>query len=297
VCRVPSNQVQRLLFAAAAIPIAIGVVYWGGLPLALLVGLIGGLGAAELVSLARKQGLEPLGGLAISLSVVVPLTVWLGYGGSVIVFWGLDWTAAIPSPWFGLAGATLLVLTATLALRSPDRRPLGAAAVTVLAPIYCGMLPSFLLGIRYATGPNRSWPATWAVFFPLAITWICDTAAMYAGKTIGGPKLSPVVSPGKTRSGAVAGFLGGIVAAVVYNRVALAPSGFTVSDLQAAGVGAALSVIAQVGDLAESLFKREVGVKDSSGLIPGHGGVLDRFDSLYFVVPVAAMLYRVLGVV
>jgi len=294
---VPSNQVQRLLFAAFAIPAAVGLVYWGGLPLALLVAAIAGLGARELVALARRQGLEPLGGIAIGLSVVVPPAVWLSYGGQPIVLGAIDWAAAAPSPWFGLAGTVLLVLTATLAARAPSERPLGVAAVTLLAPLYCGVLPSFLLGVRYAIGPERSWPATWAVFFPLAITWICDTAAMYGGKLIGGPKLSPVVSPGKTRSGAISGLVGGILAAVIYNRVALEPSGFSIGDLAAAAVGAVLSVVAQVGDLAESLFKREVGVKDSSGLIPGHGGVLDRFDSLYFVVPVGAMLYRLLGVV
>jgi phosphatidate cytidylyltransferase len=133
------------------------------------------------------------------------------------------------------------------------------------------------------------------VFFPLVVTWICDSAAMYAGKSIGGPKLAPTVSPGKTRSGSVAGLVGGVLAAVIFNRVAMIPSGFSISDLQAVGFGAVLSVAAQVGDLAESLFKREAGVKDSSHLIPGHGGVLDRFDALYFVVPVAAMLYRLFG--
>ena len=73
--------------------------------------------------------------------------------------------------------------------------------------------------------------------------------------------------------------------------------GFTVTDLEAVIFGAVLSVAAQIGDLAESLFKREAGIKDSSGLIPGHGGILDRFDALYFVVPIAAMLYRAFGLI
>src|SRR5690606_24807151 len=126
----------------------------------------------------------------------------------------------------------------------------SVAAISLLAPLYCAVLPSFLLGIRYATGPERSWPATWAVFFPLAITWICDSAAMYAGKAIGGPKLAPVVSPGKTRAGSIAGVIGGIVAAVAFNRLALIPSGFTLSDLAAAIIGLVLALAAQVGDLA-----------------------------------------------
>jgi phosphatidate cytidylyltransferase len=75
-----------------------------------------------------------------------------------------------------------------------------------------------------------------------------------------------------------------------------APAGRPIPLVQAVAFGVVLSFVGQVGDLAESLFKREVGVKDSSALIPGHGGVLDRFDSLYFVVPVAAALYRLFGI-
>jgi phosphatidate cytidylyltransferase len=184
-----------------------------------------------------------------------------------------------------------------LFLRKPNEHPLAVAGVTIMAPLYCAVLPSFLLGIRFATGPVRNWPATWAVFFPLAVTWVCDTIAMWVGKSVKGPKLAPVVSPGKTRSGSVGGLVGGVLAAVIFNRVAMGPSGFSVTDAQAVIFGLVLSVAAQIGDLAESLFKREVGIKDSSGLIPGHGGVLDRFDSLYFVVPISAMLYRLLGLI
>lgn len=292
-----SNNVQRVLFAVIAIPIAIGVVFYGGLPLAALIAVIAGLGAHELVGIARRKGIEPLWRHALVLSALVPLGVWIAYGGTPVRLGGLVFSDLLPSPWYALAGTLIWILTAVLIRRSPDQRPLGAASVTLLAPLYCAVLPSFLLGIRYATGPERNWPATWAVFFPLAVTWVCDTAAMYGGKLIGGPKLAPVISPGKTRSGSIAGIVGGVIAAVVYNRLAMTPSGFSVTDLEAVVIGVVLSVAAQVGDLAESLFKREAGVKDSSGLIPGHGGVLDRFDALYFVVPISAMLYRLLGVV
>jgi phosphatidate cytidylyltransferase len=292
-----SNNLKRVLVAVIAIPFAIGFVYWGGVVLAGLIAVIAGLGAHELVSMARRQGIEPLWRHALVISVLTPIGVWLSYGGAIATWGGIDWASLLPSPWFVLAGVVIWVLTATLMRRGPTDHPLGAASVTILAPLYCAVLPSFLLGIRYATGPDRSWPATWAVFFPLAVTWICDTAAMYAGKLIGGPRLAPIVSPGKTRSGSIAGLLGGVTAAIVFNRVAMIPSGFTISDVEAAGFGVALSVAAQAGDLAESLFKREAGIKDSSGLIPGHGGILDRFDALYFVVPIAAMLYRLFGVI
>src|SRR5216117_598917 len=117
-----------------------------------------------------------------------------------------------------------------------------------------------------------------------------------AGTLIGGPKLTPVLSPHKTWAGAVGGVVGGLIAALLYGPLVLNRLGLQLSVLQLVTVGAVVAVSAQVGDVAESLFKREAGVKDSSSLIPGHGGVLDRLDSLYFVLPTTAGLLRLFGI-
>jgi phosphatidate cytidylyltransferase len=294
-----SNSLTRVLVAVVAIPLAIAVVFQGGLALGLLVAALAVLGAGELLALARHQGVRPLPWVALPAAALFPLGVWAlyGTGAGPLRLGQLNLAAAVPSAWYLVALLTLLVLAATLAARAPTERPLASAAITLLAPLHCGALPAMLLGIRYAIGPDRHWPATWAVFFPLAVTWVCDSAAMYGGRTFGGPRLAPVVSPGKTRSGAVAGLAGGVAAALAFNALALVPSGFTVPAWQAGLAGLVLAAVAQAGDLAESLFKREAGVKDSGHLIPGHGGVLDRLDSLYFVIPVAAVLYRLLGLI
>jgi phosphatidate cytidylyltransferase len=126
---------------------------------------------------------------------------------------------------------------------------------------------------------------------------MCDTAAMLAGRAIGGPKLAPVVSPGKTRSGAIAGVVGGVAIGALYAALVFPRAGIAIGIVSASLLAFVLSIIGQVGDLAESLLKREAGVKDSSALIPGHGGVLDRLDSLYFVIPVAAAGYLLLGII
>jgi phosphatidate cytidylyltransferase len=143
----------------------------------------------------------------------------------------------------------------------------------------------------------RSWAGAWLVFFPLVVTWVCDTAAMFGGRIFGGPKLAPTVSPGKTRSGTAIGVVGALAVAPLFSGWIFPRVGVEISPWQALAVAGVLSVAGQVGDLAESLIKREAGVKDSSRLIPGHGGVLDRLDSLYFVVPVTAAMYRYFEVI
>jgi phosphatidate cytidylyltransferase len=134
------------------------------------------------------------------------------------------------------------------------------------------------------------------VVLPLVVTWICDTCAMAAGSLFGGPKLAPVLSPRKTWAGAVGGLVGGLAAALAYGPLVLDRVALRLGVLQLVTVGLVVVAAAQVGDVAESLFKREVGVKDSSSIIPGHGGVLDRLDSLYFVLPLTAGLFRLFGV-
>lgn len=198
---------------------------------------------------------------------------------------------------YAIAVWLIVALTWALVARGPEQRPLSAVGLLVLAAAYTVGLPSFLLAIRHGQHGGQSWAGTWLVFFPLAVTWVCDSAAMFAGRAIGGPKLAPVVSPGKTWAGGIAGVIGGVAVAplfacLIFPRVGLAP--MWPELLAIAGV---LAIVGQVGDLAESLFKREAGVKDSSHLIPGHGGVLDRFDSLYFVIPAAAALYRFVGLI
>jgi phosphatidate cytidylyltransferase len=284
-----SNLVQRIGFAAVAIPLALGVVWLGGLPLVALICVAGALGTRELFHFAEVKGIRPLRGPGFATAVMIPGLVWLAMESPTA-------GASIAADWPILAALWLILLLSwNLAVRGVDDRPLGAMALTVFGPLYCAALPAFLIGIRHAEHGTRSWSGTVLVFFPLVVTWICDTAAMFVGKAVGGPKLSPRISPGKTRSGGVGGLLGAVVASVLWNQFALAPFGVAIALWQAVVFGAVLGIIGQIGDLVESQFKREAGLKDSSALIPGHGGVLDRFDSLYFVLPVSAALLHWFG--
>ena len=288
---IDGNLARRVGFAAVAIPLALLIVWNGGVPLVGLLAVAGALGARELFDLASRVGIQALRvyGL-LSAAAFAPLA----YAAMV----SSGFHTALAGSWpYGAAAWVLALLTGVLVVRSPGDRPMLAAGVTLLGVCYTGGLPAFLLAIRHTQYPVRSWTGAWLVFFPLVVTWVCDTAAMFAGRSLGGPKLAPTVSPGKTWSGSTAGLIGGILIAPVFGVGVFPRVGLHIPVWQLAAIAATLSVIGQVGDLAESLFKREAGVKDSSHLIPGHGGVLDRFDSLYFVIPAAAVMYRAFGVI
>jgi phosphatidate cytidylyltransferase len=286
-----SDDVRRVVFAAVAIPLAFLLVWYGGIPLVLLIATAAALGARELFGLAERQQVRPavVPGL-VSAAALAPLTYAALVSPSAAALTAAVWPYAAALWLIGL-------LTWALAARSPGDRPMEAVGVTLLAVLYTGALPVFLLVIRHAQLPVRSWAGVWLVFFPLIVTWVCDSAAMYGGRSFGGPKLAPTVSPGKTRSGAVSGVIGGLAVAPLFAALVFPRVGVDVGVWELVTIAGILAVVGQVGDLAESLFKRQAGVKDSSGLIPGHGGVLDRLDSLYFVIPVAAMLYRAFGVI
>jgi phosphatidate cytidylyltransferase len=282
-----SNLTKRIAFAVVAIPAALGVVYWGGWPLVAVVVAAGVLGARELFGFGTRLGINPLTRTGLLSAALLPVLVYLGLT-SVPALVGAGWL--LGGLW------VVLLLTVALARRAPAEHPLASTAITAFAVLYPAGLASFLLSIRHLKFPQQSWAGAWLVFFPLVVTWVCDTAAMFAGKAIGGPKLWPAISPGKTWSGSIAGVIFAMITVPVLNLTVLDRLGIALPLGQGVLFGLALGIIGQVGDLAESLYKREVGVKDSSDLIPGHGGVLDRFDSLYFVLPASAALYRLFGV-
>ncbi|MBA3894436.1 MAG: phosphatidate cytidylyltransferase [Gemmatimonadales bacterium] len=286
-----SELVRRIGFAVVAIPLALLIIWYGGLPLAVLLALVGALGSGELFRLAELGGVRPARLLGMATAAAVPLLAHLVLTRPAVAAAVADLGLHVAALWL------LLLLTWALAARPAAARPLEAVSVTLLGVAYTGGLPAFLLLIRHGQLPQRSWAGAWLVFFPLVVTWVCDTAAMFGGRALGGPKLAPTVSPGKTRSGATAGVIGALAVAPVFSAWIFPRVGIDMRLWQAVVVAAALSVVGQVGDLAESLFKRQAGVKDSSHLIPGHGGVLDRLDSLYFVVPAAAAMYRFFGVI
>jgi phosphatidate cytidylyltransferase len=290
---VSSNLARRIAFAAVAIPTVLVVAYAGRWAFAALLSVAAALGARELYGFARAQGIEPLGRTGMIGAALTPLAV------GVTLFAPGEAANLIRGGYLFLV-YVFVVLVAALARRGPAGRPLTAVAVTLFGVVYAGWLLSFALDLRHPLPGLFAQDARVGMallFYPLVLTWIGDTLAMAGGMSFGGPKLAPLVSPSKTWSGGISGFLGTMAVSVIYAATVFPRAGVAVSLAEALVFGAVISIAGQVGDVAESLFKREVGVKDSSALLPGHGGILDRLDSLYFVMPVTALLYRLAGVV
>jgi phosphatidate cytidylyltransferase len=255
---------KRVASALVLLPLAVACLWVGGWAWGLLI-LLG------LVVLAwewtRLTGGEPRGPEGLMLQAAVLGATGLTLAGQME--WALAWLA-------GTALATSL---------RADRPAVGRFWLPG-GILYLGLAGVALAALRLAPGP-----AGFAnVLFVLLVVWASDVGAYLAGRSLGGPKLAPAISPGKTRSGAA----GGLLAAALVGGLGaqlLAPGGLTLALALALG----LSSASQLGDLFESWVKRQFRVKDASGLIPGHGGLLDRVDGLLVAAPVAALLGLALG--
>lgn len=270
---------KRLLVALVLIPIVIGAIWAGGPALVTLLTVASGLAAWEFFRLANVRGSRPLSGAGIVMSALIPVMVHARFLGL--------WVPSVPL----VATAIPLLLAAVLFARGVTGGPMAAAGTTLLGVLYTGGMLSFAYALRYHDYVIDAKGGTILVLLPVVVTWLNDTGAYFAGRAFGKRKLMPSVSPKKTWAGAYGAVIASVLTTWLFAAYVLPPvAQLSMRPLGVIVVGVALSVAAQVGDLAESMLKREAGVKDSSTLIPGHGGVLDRVDSLLFTLPVGYVL-------
>ena len=209
------------------------------------------------------------------------------------VLWGLliVLAAQLADPWFDylphliLAGGILLAIP-WLVVNLKIEGSLSRWLYWVAGPVYIGFLLSHALLMREMAGPadlGRNW-----LLFSLVVVFATDTGAFFTGRLIGRHRMAPTISPGKTWEGAFGGFLWAIVVALLLGYFLE----LSVPIWQAATIGAVIGIIAQIGDLLESRLKRASGVKDAGSLLPGHGGVLDRADSIVLALPAVYYLVK-----
>ncbi len=257
------GRFTREITSIIAGPLLVFIIGWThGLVMAALVGLVAVLGLWEFLVMGEKKGL-PVQKILSTLLLLFLLANFLLPGLSVEI---------------GVFAVLLLIPMAYVFSNSDLAEALPASAVCVLGILYIGLLSGALIRLRLDFEPFGSE----LIFFLLLVVWSGDTFAYYTGKKFGRTKLLPRVSPKKTVEGMMGGVAGSLVAATVIHF-----SFFGEFPLVHALICASLlSLSGVVGDLAESAWKRSAAVKDSGSLIPGHGGILDRLDSILFTAPV-----------
>ena len=251
----------RLASAAVVIPI-LALLIWAGPPLfSLVMAALAGVGAWEVCRLARNRDRRPVAPVAITWSIAF---VALGH------VLAEDWSPRDTSRAMVAIVATAYVFWQ--ARRARGRVGLANWRITAGAARYPGGLLAFAPLLR-GLDQGTEW-----VFLLVLVTFATDTSAFLVGRLAGKTPLAPSISPGKTREGAVGGLVGAVIASVALASI----MGLATSVLSALLLGLLMGVAGQLGDLAESRIKRWAEAKDSGKLIPGHGGVLDRLDSIVF---------------
>lgn len=253
-----SNLQLRVVSAIVLAVIVLALTWLGDLAFQVLACAVGGLILYEWCAMSRPASSGTNQMLAAAALALVALAIVLGFPALHVLFvWCVGLAATI-------AEATL---------RRQRQWPAGGLA-------YAGLS---MISLAYLRGSDAA--GLLAILFLFAVVWATDILAYFVGRAVGGPKLAPAISPGKTQSGALGGAVGGILAGIVLAEVAGLGSIWLL-----AVVALVLSIVAQAGDLFESWVKRQHGAKDSSALIPGHGGVMDRVDGL---VAAALALYLI----
>lgn len=275
---------KRVGVALVGIPLAMGLAYLGGYWFAGFLAILAALAAREFFAMNRSRGVPSFAGVGAFLSLAIVLIAAASVGSDNIEL-------AIAAVILVMLMGTPAVLVAPL-----ESRPTTAIAVTLFGALYTGGLLAFAVWLRAIEGGGTGPREAGILFLPVSVIWLADTAAYFTGRALGRHRLAPTISPAKTWEGAVAGTAAAIGGAMLYVELTRSLVEWTMSAVELAGLGFGVAIAGQAGDLVESKFKRDCGVKDSSGLLPGHGGVLDRLDSLLFVFPIAFAYLTVVGV-
>lgn len=263
-------MLSRIIVAIIGIPILVGILYFGGLPLLLFTNIIVGIGSYEFYKMVEASGRKPYSKLGILLSLVVPNAIYMGIDVlAILVF------------------CTLLLITIRVLNVEVENSSIDIGT-TLLGIIYVGCLFSHVLLINNLENGGK-WLLTAQI-----MVWVCDSFAYFIGMSIGRKFFSRgfnPISPKKSIEGSIGGTICTVITLYLLDKLfSLVAGGLGVINILILGIF--ISLVAQIGDLGESMFKREFKIKDSGTLLKGHGGILDRFDSMLFVAPVMYYLLK-----
>jgi phosphatidate cytidylyltransferase len=264
----------RVASGFVAVPLLLSIAYLGNPVYGVFIAAATTYAALEVRFMLRKGGYTPVDGLLVGLAGGLPLVTFLAQ----------VWPAA-PDPELVLTVA--LILSLAWLVIHPSERALVDWGVSLSLALYLGGFMLFYMPLR---AQPSVFPGFWVMAL-LILSWVCDSSAFFVGRAYGRTRLAPSISPNKSVEGALAGLVApGLVGLILAPFLGLPP-------LVLGGYGLVIAVGTIVGDLIESMLKRQTGVKDSGVLIPGHGGLLDRMDSLLLCAPLAVLYLRALAAV
>ncbi len=268
------SALKRIIISIIFLPCMLIIARRGGIYFLIMVEIVILAGIWEFYRMVEQKGLKPFKFIGMAAGLLIPVLYFFRSQDSVNV----------------LLSVVFIVITAAELCRKSIENPIYHISVNMMGVIYVGWLGSHLMLLRelpVIKGMDYSDGFLFVVLV-FILTWAYDTGAYAVGKIIGKHRLVPGISPGKTIEGTVGGVALALIAVLIARKYFLT----FLNPWQAGFLAVLASVVGQLGDLAESLIKRDVKVKDSSMAIPGHGGILDRFDSMLFNAPVIYYLLR-----
>ena len=255
-------MLKRILTALWGIPLILWYIYLGDQVFFILVEIIACFGLYEFYNLLEKKGHKTL-----KLEGMIAGFLYL-----LFLYLETRWAMRIFLP--------LLILSILIYELIKKEHSIIEISLTFLGFFYIPLLLGYLIVLRNLPLGKQ------LTYLIILITWISDSAAFFVGKFFGKHKLAPSISPNKTIEGSLAAIISSAIVALIFGGI------YYERYFLPAILGVTLGIMGQLGDLVESMLKREIGTKDSSSLLPGHGGILDRFDSLMFIAPTTYyMLY------
>lgn len=269
---------MRYISAAVGMPVGLGSCLFSPTLFAALATVLITIGMVEFYAMARTRGMAPHSIIGATCSIAICLLAWIGRPLDLL---------------YSLAACTIIVCTFAMARTARDA--IANISVTVFGIVYVGWLCSHIISLRMLPldggDANTNFGGAGYVIMLLMLLWLGDGGAFFVWTAWGKHKLIPSVSPGKTVEGAIGGLVLTLIGSMLIRDAGLMLDGFNVALFPSFSVGrylligAGVAVSGQVGDLCESYLKRDAGLKDTGNLLPGHGGFLDRFDSLAFAAP------------
>lgn len=257
-------MINRILVALFGIPILMFIYYSGGIYLLGLTNIIIGIGIYEFYKMSENIGIRPYKNIGLLVGILLP---------NIIYFKGLDF---VPS----LLIVFLILILGTRVINNQVENTSKDIGTTVLGLVYVSLMFSHILLFKNL---ENGWK--WLIATQIMV-WLCDSAAYFVGMSIGRKFFKEgfsIISPKKSKEGALGGIIFTIIGILLINKFFR----LTDNNIGIIILGFFVSLVAQIGDLAESMFKREFLIKDSGKILGEHGGILDRFDSMIFVIPMS----------